>query len=67
MLKRNAQGSLEDVAVPRTGQETQDQADARALLAEVRRLRDEHPDPEIRLLSDALLTLCTRLRKAGII
>ncbi len=57
MLVRNAQGNIEDVTPTRQGAETALAAEARVLAQEIRRVRDGHADPDVRLLADAILKL----------
>ena len=57
MLVRNAQGNLEDVTPTRQGQETALGAEARILVREVKRIRDESSDPDMRILAEAILRI----------
>lgn len=57
MLVRNAQGNLEDVTPVRQGAETALGAEARVLVQEIRRIKNNSEDPEVRLLAEAILKL----------
>ena len=56
----STKNGIEDVEPTRVGAETVVAARGRALALEVRRIRDNSTDPDMRILADAILFLATR-------
>lgn len=57
MLVRNSDGNLEEVTPTRQGQESVLAAEARVLVQEVKRIRDNSESAELRTLADAVIRL----------